>query len=141
VDLGELLPPMPSALLNTYESVSEYSKPAGIPKNCSWTAMNFFREHPVPEFVSPQATIEILKRDYVPVAEPRFGDVSVFFTPGMDMVHVATYLADDLYFTKNGDSPLYPWVVNSGPILLQLYSFGLPKGDTLSIRHFRIRGE
>jgi hypothetical protein len=141
VDLSELLPPMPAALLHTYESVSEYSKPADLPKNCSWTAMNFFSEHPDPGFTDLRTTIEALKRDYVPVTEPRLGDVAVFFTPGMDVVHVASYLADDLYFTKNGSSALFPWVVNSGPILLQMYSFGLPAGDSLTIRHFRPKGE
>jgi hypothetical protein len=128
---------MPAALLHAYETATEYTRPFDTPKNCSWTAMNFFSERPDIEFVSAARTIEVLKRDYEPVSEPRYGDVAVFFTPSMDMVHVATYLADDLYFTKNGSNELHPWVVNSGPILLQYFSFGLPDDQSLILRHFR----
>ena len=30
---------------------------------------------------------------------------------GLNLFHVAVYLADDLVFTKNGTSPVAPWAI------------------------------
>ena len=40
-------------------------------------------------------------------------DIAVFLAPDQTMRHVAVYLADDLYFTKNGDNPWHPWVYST----------------------------
>jgi len=40
----------------------------------------------------------------------RFGDVLCFLDEG-EGLHTCVYVADDIVFTKNGDSVLAPWVL------------------------------
>lgn len=138
VDLAELLPPLPTSLLHSYPVPHNALAGPEAAKNCSWTAFNFFRDPPDPGFTDAHYVLGKLETDYYPIeSDPRFGDVAVFLSPDQLMVHVATYLADDVYFTKNGDNPWHPWVYSTSKDLLEEFSFGLPEGKSLSIQYFR----
>ncbi|HEX2613424.1 MAG TPA: hypothetical protein VHO02_07510 [Fibrobacteria bacterium] len=138
INILELLPPLPASLLHSYPVPHNYLKGPEVIKNCSWTALNFFRDEPVAEFSDQNYMIKVLANDYVPVlSDPRYGDIALFLTPDNQMRHVAVFLADDLYFTKNGDNPWHPWVYSTGADLIENFSFGLPEGQSLVIRYFR----
>jgi hypothetical protein len=139
IPLGSLLPPLPSALLHAYRIPTAYVDGPGPSRNCAWTALNFYRRRPVPAYEDASRAAETLTRDFEQVARPRFGDVAVFLTPDAYMIHLATYLADDLYFTKNGENALHPWVVNSIGELRDSFAYGLPPGKGLTVRYYRIR--
>ena len=138
INILELMPPLPGALLHSYPVPHYYLKGPEVIKNCSWTAFNFFRDTPVDDFSDLSYVMKALADDYHPVlSDPRYGDVAVFLTPERTMRHVAVYLADDLYFTKNGDNPWHPWVYSTLDDLLESFSFGLPEGQRLAVHYFR----
>lgn len=51
-------------------------------------------------------------------------------------VHAAVFLADDLYFTKNGLNDIQPWIVMPLADLLEEYDALHPNAG-LAIRYFR----
>ncbi len=138
VNILELLPPLPASLLHSYPVPHNFLKGPEEIKNCSWTALNFFRDEPRPEYADQQEMIRTLAEEYLPVfSDPRYGDVAIFLTPDREIRHAAVYLADDLYFTKNGDNPWHPWVYSTAADMIESFSFGLGEGQTLSIHYFR----
>ena len=138
LDLAELLPPLPTSLLHSYPVPQNSLAGPEVVKNCSWTAFNFFRDPPDPGYSDAHYVLGKLQTDFYPIqGDPRFGDVAVFLTSDQIMVHVATYLADDIFFTKNGDNPWHPWVYSTEADLREEFSFGLPAGQQLTIQYFR----
>jgi hypothetical protein len=141
VNILEMLPPLAGALLHSYPTPHNFLAGPEVIKNCSWTAFNFFRDEPRPEFADEGYVLKTLTEDYLPVlSDPRFGDIAVFLTPDRRMAHVAVVIADDLYFTKNGDNPWHPWVFSNLRDMMEAFSFGLPEGQGLSIHYFRSKG-
>jgi hypothetical protein len=138
VELTAILPPFPTNLLHTFPLPHNTLKGPEVIKNCSWTAFNFFRDEPDSEFTHATYVVKKLEDDYVPVnSDPRYGDIAVFLNAQQQMVHVAVYLADDVYFTKNGENPWHPWVFSTESELLEMFSFGLPPEQPLVIKYFR----
>ena len=64
----------------------------------------------------------MLQRDYERVGEPRFGDVVALVDEHEESVHLATYLADNLTFTKNGHNRTQPWMLMKLSELVEQYS-------------------
>ncbi len=101
-----LLPPIPRALIYTYQQDS----PATFDLDCNWTTYNFFLKEP--DYTVDTAD---LRRDYLAahfesIAAPtEFGDVIAFLDEKYRVLHICNYIADDLVFTKNGYSVLQPW--------------------------------
>lgn len=140
VPLESLLPAAPASWLNRFpSSVAAGAKVDTESLNCSWTALNFFRARPEPRFNQATVVVATLTRDYRQVAEPRFGDVAVFLTPDEYLVHAATYVAGDLFFTKNGSNALHPWVLNTRRELLLSFAETLPRGGSLKVRYYRAK--
>jgi hypothetical protein len=138
LDIMELLPPLPSALLYTYPLPPNRMNESIVRQNCSWTALNFFRDSPDPRFSDPKIVQEVLKSDYYSVqADPRYGDVIVLLSPAGYLLHTAIYIADDIVFTKNGDDLLQPWVFSPLSDLIDEFSMGLPPGKSPSVLYFR----
>jgi hypothetical protein len=138
INVLELLPPLPGALLHSYPVPHNFLNGPEVVKNCSWTAFNFFRDEPRAEFSNEDFVLKTLKEDYYPVlSDPRYGDIAVFLMPDQTMRHVAVYLADDLFFTKNGDNPWHPWVYSTKEDLIENLFFGLSEGQSLTIHYFR----
>ena len=53
------------------------------------------------------------RQDYYPVAgDPIYGDLANSKKPDGSIIHSAIYLADVFVFTKNGDTVMYPWMLD-----------------------------
>jgi len=138
LDVIELLPPLPTALLYTYPVPQDRSKPDAIEPDCHWTSMNFFRDVPDNHLKESPIMAEKLKTDFFPVgSDPRYGDILLLVTPDNKAIHSAVFLADNIVYTKNGTGALNPWMLSTIDDLVDLYSFGLPPGKIVRLLYFR----
>ena len=119
LSVSYLLPPLARMRLYTYD---EPSVGQGIRYNCSWSAMNFFREKPDDRFVDFDYTLQAIASGYEEVRGlPDYGDVIALFTAAEKPVHFSIYLADGVVFTKNGFDSMQPWVLMKLSDLLSYY--------------------
>lgn len=111
IQLDQLLPALPSKILNTFPDTNGDLLKTGK-KNCFWTALNFFNRIPDSRLCEADAALETLYRAYQPVwGSLQFGDV-IFMVDDQGLpYHAAVYLAADLVFTKNGGDDNRPWVI------------------------------
>lgn len=112
IDVVHLLPSFARNHLYRYPKLTAEDLNRSALTNCLWTSLNFFNVEPDDRFLDLNASLETLKRDYF-IVESGFqlGDVIAFLDEDGDLFHVAVYLADDLVFSKNGTSPMSPWVI------------------------------
>lgn len=106
LDLLNVLPTFARRRVNTF------AQPDDPPRDCYWTALNFFAVNQPPDtFVDGAGAEAILARDYLRVRweERSYGDVILFVIPGVGPIHAANHVADDLVFTKNGSHMRRPW--------------------------------
>ncbi len=116
------LPPVPRLNLYTYPHPTN-----GLPRDCFWTSFNFFGERPGYRLGDLQYTDELLRADYARVpGEKRFGDVLIL-TEANYAVHACVYIAEDIYYTKNGTDPNQPWVLMRMKDMLTQYGSGQPQ--------------
>ena len=67
--------------------------------------------------------LEHLKTDYYVVEDGfQLGDIIALLDEDGDLFHVVVYLADDLVLTKNGTSPVAPWIILPMERVKQFYS-------------------
>lgn len=138
VDVVELLPPLPTKLLYTFPQPGNPLNGAPIRRDCHWTAFNFFRDPPDNRFSDPAYVFERLKLDYLPVtSDPRYGDLILFAKPDGSVIHSAVYLADNVVFSKNGDTSIHPWMLTTVPDLLEQYSFLVGPNEQLGLSYYR----
>lgn len=138
VDIVELLPPLPTALLYTYPVPDNPANGPAISKDCFWTAFNFFRDPPDHRFTGMDFISERLKTDFFPIPDdPRYGDIAFFTTDSGFVVHAAVYIADNVVYTKNGTSKLVPWTLSTIPELEKMYSFAVPPGQKIKVMFYR----
>ena len=71
--------------------------------------------------------------------QPQYGDVLMLSLPDGSIVHSAVYLADDIVFTKNGDTSVHPWMLSRIPDMLAQYSFMVEPGEHLTVSYVRDR--
>lgn len=134
-----VLPPLPTEEIYDYPTVVD-NPLDGTPVNrdCHWTSLNFFRDVPDPNFGKPEFVLRELKDNYSPApADPRYGDIVLFSKPDGTIIHSAVYIADDICFTKNGATIIYPWMLSTISDLLEQYSFQAPPGQSLTVSYFR----
>lgn len=114
IDLVHLLPAFVRNHLYRYPRLSAADFDRPIIANCLWSSLNFFAVEPDDRYLDVQTALETLKRDYF-VVESQFelGDVVAFLDEDGTLFHAAVYLADDLVFSKNGTSPMAPWIIMS----------------------------
>ncbi len=112
IDVIHLLPSLTRERLYRYPKLTAADFERPVIANCLWTALNFFAVQPDDRYLDVGYALERLKRDYF-VVESQFqlGDVFAFLDRQENLFHVAVYLADDLLFTKNGTSPMAPWMI------------------------------
>ena len=112
IDIIHLLPPIAREHLYRYPRLTaeERGRPALV--NCLWTSLNFFNATPDDRFLDVNYALDHLRRDY-DVVESNFelGDVIAFVDDQGNIFHAAVEIADDLVFTKNGQSMMAPWVI------------------------------
>lgn len=132
IDIVHLLPAFARRHLYTYPRGVRSSR--GHLPDCFWTALNFFSDAADDRLLDPAEVQRRFARDWRYVAgTPQFGDIGMFHDEREIAHHAAVYLADDLYFTKNGALLSQPWLLTPREQLQQLYWRDAP----LSVRHFR----
>ena len=137
-----LLPPLPASQLYFYPIV-QANAANGIPqvRDCHWTSLNFFRDSADTKPVNPANFAQELSANYFPIAgDPQYGDVIILTTPSGEVLHSAVFIADDIVFTKNGSTSIYPWMLSTIPDLMKQYSFHASEGQRLKVSYFRSKG-
>lgn len=114
VDIVHLLPALARNHLYRYPKISAADIDKPLLSNCMWTSLNFFNPEPDDRFLDVNVALESLKRDYFIVeADHQLGDVVAFLDDRGVVFHIAVYIADDLVFSKNGTSPVAPWILTT----------------------------
>jgi len=123
VPLALLLPPFVRDHLGQYPTSAdpEFS-------SCFYTCMNFFSAQPDQRFTNLAAVAQSLQQDYIEVTDPEYqlGDVILFEKKGEGVVQACNYIAERLVFTKNGGSPMRPWMLARLDDLVGFYSYPTP---------------
>jgi hypothetical protein len=131
-----VLPDFPSDHLYSYPLIS--ADPAAIKQDCFWSSLNFFNTATDDHFNDMNYVHEVLKREYQNILEPsQLGDLVFVATPNDTVVHAAAYLADDVVFTKNGESYTQPWILMHMADMLDTYTVHHPKSGPLKTLYFR----
>jgi hypothetical protein len=121
------------------ERLYSFPEPSDDPKvwlrDCGWTALNFFSDEPDDRLSNPEYAGQVLHRDYERVNAPTFGDLVVLVDQDDSSEHIATYLADNLTFTKNGYNATQPWMLMSIEDLVERYSIN--RARNLDVWYFR----
>jgi len=106
--------------------------------DCHWTTFNFFKQGaPDDTLTSVEGIEKVLRERYDAVkGEPRFGDVVLLTLPDGSSIHSATYIADDIVFTKNGPSMAAPFVFSTIADMLAFY----PNSESIRLAYYRLHG-
>jgi len=142
VTVMALLPPMPSGLVYFYPTVQNnpLNGSAAI-RDCHWTSLNFFRDISDTRAVDSASFVKTITEDYFPITgDPRYGDILVFAKPDGEIIHSAVFIADEIVFTKNGSTAIFPWMFSTVTDLMNQYSFLAPEGQRIVLRYFRNKG-
>ena len=111
----------------------------GEQPDCFWSAYNFFSDR-TDNSAEDTHSITGLKENYDPISAPgQLGDLMILATHDGAPVHAAVFLADDIYFTKNGVSLIQPWILTHLDDLLEEYDVQHPSRK-LRIHYFRRKG-
>lgn len=109
IDITHLFPNLARQRVFTFPEL-EWGLKGKFP-DCHWTSLNFASSVPSDDYLDTAKAAGRLVGSYQTVEAPyRFGDVLCFLDAG-EGLHTCVYVADDIVFTKNGDSVLAPWVL------------------------------
>ena len=137
-----ILPPLPTAQAYNYPiTLNQQSGSVLLNFDCHRTSLSFFHDAAGPEPADPSYFTREIAPSYSPVSDsPRFGDLLLMATPNDEIIHSAVFIADNIFFTKNGSTAIYPWMFARLSDLLKQYSFRAPEGQELVLRYFRHKG-
>lgn len=97
-------------------------QPGDPTMDCHWTTFNFCNDTPDNRFNDPTFAVEHIRKNYYQIAAPtQYGDILLLMNNKNEIKHSATFLADDLVFTKNGNNYRQPWMLMRIPDLLATY--------------------
>jgi hypothetical protein len=133
IDLVHMLPANVRKILYTFPN-PVHTRSGYLP-DCHWSALNFFNEEPLERLSDPPQATAYTLENFTKVDPPyQLGDV-LFFTDTQsgDAYHSCAYIADDIVFTKNGRSPLQPWVLMKLEKVKNLYDLHF-RTDTTAYR-------
>ena len=136
IDLVHLLPSEIRKILFTFPRPSHAR--SGYLPDCHWSSLNFFNPEPLERLSDPPQATAYTLENFTPVSPPyELGDV-LFFTDvdTGDAYHSCAYIADDIVFTKNGRSPLQPWVLMKLDKVKDLYDLHFRTNTTAYRRKF-----
>lgn len=112
IDIVHLLPSFARNHLYRYPKLTAAELDRPVLANCLWSSLNFFNVENDDGFLDVDVAVRTLQRDYFIVqAGFQLGDVIAFLDEDGDLFHAAVYIAGDLVFSKNGTSPVSPWVI------------------------------
>jgi hypothetical protein len=111
---------------------------AGPKQDCFWSAMNFFND-PTDNRVNDMNYLrDLLKSDYTQINQPtQLGDVVFLETAAQTVIHAAAYIADDIVFTKNGESYTQPWIFMHMEDMMDTYAVKHPSSGPLKPLYYR----
>lgn len=133
IDLALLLPPLARERIYTYPSFEDAI--GGRMPDCNWTSLNFFAARPQPYYLDSKTSYTALMQEYEAVARAeRFGDLIAFVSAGGLVLHTCLLVAEDIVFTKNGQSAFAPWLLQRLADVSAIYG-----GADRSVRVFRLR--
>jgi hypothetical protein len=110
----------------------------GLKQDCFWSAMNFFNDPPDNRVNDMNYLRDLLKSDYATINQPtQMGDVVFLATAKDAVIHAAAYIADDIVFTKNGESYTQPWILMHMEDMMDTYVVKHPSSGTLKALYYR----
>ena len=131
-----------SNLLPAFPRVRLYRFPDPLPskdisQDCHWATFNFFARGLPEERLNEAAFVgDVLRDQYVPVSgAPQFGDVVLLTLPDGSSIHSATYIADNIVFTKNGPSLAAPFIFSTVEDMLAFY----PASEKVRLTYYRLK--
>ncbi|MBL6974303.1 MAG: hypothetical protein ISR64_01105 [Deltaproteobacteria bacterium] len=132
VDISHLFPPFARSRLFTYPEPDE------PPWDCHWTSLNFWNDRLDDPMESPENITRLVRELYEPIrkTERRFGDMIVLTDQTNQAIHAAIYVADDVFFTKNGRGLTSPWVLMRLRDVVDLYLTSRSLGEN----YYRLKG-
>jgi hypothetical protein len=136
VSVFHLLPHFARDRLYQYPAAADDK---GVPQDCFWSAFNFFNESPDNNAEDTHSLAGLNKGYYRLSAPTQLGDILILTTHDGVPVHAAVFLADDIYFTKNGVSSNQPWILTRLADVLENYNIQHP-GSGLDMYYFRRKG-
>jgi hypothetical protein len=136
VDLLHLLPRFVRQRLYTYPRAVD---PATVAKqDCFWSAFNVFNDEPDDRYADMTYAAEMLQRDYYHIVSPsQLGDLIFLATDDGTAVHAASYIADNIVFTKNGAMYTQPWILMPLDDMVAIYSIPYPADRPLKVHYYR----
>jgi hypothetical protein len=125
IDIVYLLPPFVRERIYTYPRKTQPPYP-----DCHYTSMNFFNSEEDNRFLNMPDIHKAVLNDYAVVKDNfHLGDLILFRKPDDEVIHACNYIADDIVFTKNGQSRGRPWVLMHMQDVIDMYS----AGDSLNL--------
>jgi hypothetical protein len=120
IDIVYLLPPFVRERIYTYPRKTQPPYP-----DCHYTSMNFFNSEADERFMDMSYIHSAVLGDYKVVKDNfQLGDLILFRKPDNEVVHACNFIADDIVFTKNGQSRGRPWVLMHMQDVVDMYSAG-----------------
>ena len=130
IDIVYLLPPFVRERIYTYPRKTQPPYP-----DCHYTSLNFLNSVPDERFLDMSYVHSVVLNDYNLVKDNfQLGDLILFRTPNDEVVHTCNFIADDIVFTKNGQSRGRPWVLMHMQDVIDMYSAGDPL-NMVVLRH------
>jgi hypothetical protein len=135
IDIVHLLPPFARRLLYTYP------RPANdghdLLRDCHWTSLNFLADHADDSLLNLNVVAQTIARDWRPHAgPPALGDLALFHNDRGSVLHSAVYVADNVFFTKNGPALTRPWMLMTLDHLRHFY----PQPAAVNVKFYRRLG-
>ena len=110
VDVSLLLPSICRERLYTHPSLADAV--GGQLPDCNWTTLSFLAEAPRRFLMDPKAAGLQMEQNYERIAAlSELGDIACFINAQGGIEHSCVHVVDEVVFTKNGVSPLAPWVL------------------------------
>ena len=132
--LANMLPAFPRARLYRYPDPLPGKD---ISPDCHWNTFNFFARGLPDDTLNDAATVgKVLSENYQAVqGQPQFGDVVLLTLPDGSSIHSATYIADNIVFTKNGPSMAAPFIFSTVEDMLAFY----PSSESIRLTYYRLK--
>jgi len=120
LSVSQLLPRFARARAFTYPDPVDTTVNGAY--DCHWTSLNFWNKPPDDRFTNPDAVAQELRTAYHIVDKPsQLGDVVFLLNEKGQGIHSATFVAEDIVFTKNGSNISAPWLLMKLPELVAYY--------------------
>ena len=108
ISFAYLLPPFARERLYTYPLPPEKGEPN---RDCHWSTFNFSSVEPDDRYNDAAYAVRYIESNFYKIEQPNlYGDIILFMNDRQEIKHSAVFIADDLAFTKYGNSHTQPWM-------------------------------